>query len=115
AGQRGSCVQAHMREGDQIDAMAQRVLDEFGRVDILVNNAGVLYRGPFHESNETDWRDEIEVNIFGPLRLTRALLPAMIAAGGGRIINLSSACADRRGGHGGLLRHQGLHSLLDQV
>jgi NAD(P)-dependent dehydrogenase (short-subunit alcohol dehydrogenase family) len=93
AGQRAITVQADMREDDQINAMVERVLGEFGRVDILVNNAGVLYRGPFHESGEQDWRDEIEVNIFGPLRLTRALLPSMIEAGGGRIINLSSQLA----------------------
>ncbi len=53
----------------------------------------------FIESRETDWRDEIEVNIFGPLRLTRRLLPAMIAQGGGRIINLSSQLAPT-GGNG---------------
>lgn len=93
AGQRAITVQADMREADQIDAMVDRVLDELGRVDILVNNAGVLYRGPFSESREEDWSDEIEVNVFGPLRLTRAILPSMIERGGGRIINLSSQLA----------------------
>jgi 3-oxoacyl-[acyl-carrier protein] reductase len=82
-----------MRDAEAIDAMVAQVLDEFGRVDVLVNNAGVLYRGPFGESREEDWRDEIEVNIIGPLRLTRALLPSMIQRREGRIVNLSSQLA----------------------
>ena len=93
AGQRAITVQADMREADDIDRLAEKTLAEFGRVDILVNNAGVLYRGPFADSDEADWRDEIEVNIFGPMRLTRALLPHMIERGQGRIINLSSQLA----------------------
>lgn len=92
-GRRALVVQADMTDGDAISEMALRVLDDLGRVDVLVNNAGVLYRRPFSESREEDWRDEIEVNIFGTLRLTRALLPAMIEQGGGKIINLSSQLA----------------------
>ncbi|MEZ4573142.1 MAG: SDR family NAD(P)-dependent oxidoreductase [Thermomicrobiales bacterium] len=60
-------VQADMRNLAGINRMVETVLDEFGRVDILVNNSGVLYHGPFIESNEAEWRDELEVNIFGPL------------------------------------------------
>ncbi|MEZ4523009.1 MAG: SDR family oxidoreductase [Thermomicrobiales bacterium] len=97
SGQRAVTVQADMRDLAGINRMVETVLDEFGRVDILVNNAGVLYRGPFIESNEAEWRDELEVNIFGPLRLTRALLPNMIDNGGGRIINLSSQLAPTGG------------------
>ena len=48
---------------------------------------------PFAESTEASWRDEIEVNILGPLRLTRAVLPHMIAQRSGKIINLSSQLA----------------------
>lgn len=92
-GRRAVTIQTDMTDGPAVQAMAERVLDEFGRVDILVNNAGVLVRAPFHESNEADWRFEIEVNIFGPMRLTRALLPSMIAQRSGRIINLSSQLA----------------------
>ncbi|CAN5656772.1 3-oxoacyl-[acyl-carrier-protein] reductase [soil metagenome] len=97
AGQRAITIQADMRELSDINRMVEQVTSEFGHVDVLVNNAGVLYRGPFHESNESDWRDEIEVNIFGPLRLTRALLPGMIERRQGRIINLSSQLAPTGG------------------
>ena len=97
AGQRAITVRADMRDLEDINHMVEAVSGEFGRVDILVNNAGILYRGPFHESTESDWRDEIEVNIFGPMRLTQALLPGMIEQGGGRIINLSSQLAPTGG------------------
>ncbi len=96
-GQRAITIQADMRNLADVNRMVETVMAEFGQVDILVNNAGVLYRGPFSESNEADWRDELEVNIFGPLRLTRALLPTMIENGGGRIINLSSQLAPTGG------------------
>jgi 3-oxoacyl-[acyl-carrier protein] reductase len=92
-GRKALVVQADMTDGDAIARMAQRVLEAFGRVDILVNNAGVLFHGPFNESREQDWRAEIEVNIFGTLRVTRALLPAMIERRAGKIINLSSQLA----------------------
>ena len=95
--QRALTVQADMRELADINGLVEVVMSEFGRVDILVNNAGILYRGPFSKSNEADWRDELEVNIFGPLRLTRALLPHMIGRGQGRIINLSSQLAPTGG------------------
>lgn len=92
-GRRAITIQTDMTDGPAVQAMAERVLEEFGRVDILVNNAGILFRGVFHESIEEDWRREIEVNIFGPMRLTRALLPSMIAQRSGKIVNLSSQLA----------------------
>jgi 3-oxoacyl-[acyl-carrier protein] reductase len=92
-GRRALVVQADLTDGDAIARMTQRVLEAFGRVDVLVNNAGVLFHKPFAESREQDWRSEIEVNIFGMLRVTRALLPAMIERRAGKIINLSSQLA----------------------
>ena len=90
---RALVVQADLADGDAIAKMTHQILETFGRVDILVNNAGILFRGPFAESREQDWRSEIEVNIFGTLRVTRALLPAMIERRAGKIINLSSQLA----------------------
>ncbi len=93
ASRKALVVQADMTDGEAITRMAQRVLETFGRIDILVNNAGILFQGPFSESREQDWRAEAEVNIFGTLRMTRAILPAMIERRAGRIINLSSQLA----------------------
>jgi 3-oxoacyl-[acyl-carrier protein] reductase len=92
-GRKALVVQADMADGDAIARMARGVLDAFGRIDILVNNAGILFHTPFGESREEDWRREIEVNVFGMLRVTRAVLPAMIALRSGKIINLSSQLA----------------------
>jgi 3-oxoacyl-[acyl-carrier protein] reductase len=96
-GRRALLVQADLTDGDAITGMIRRVLEAFGRVDILVNNAGILFHRPFAESREQDWRSEIEVNIFGTLRVTRALLPAMIERRHGKIINLSSQLAPAGG------------------
>ena len=82
-----------MTDGSAVEAMVARVLDELGRIDILVNNAGIMYLEPFAASGEEHWRREMEVNVFGPLRLTHAVVPGMIAQGYGRIVNLSSQLA----------------------
>jgi 3-oxoacyl-[acyl-carrier protein] reductase len=90
---RAMVIQADMTDGESIKRIAEQALEEMGRVDILVNNAGVMYRGPFAESKEEDWRHEIEVNIFGPLRLTRLILPRMIEQRYGKIVNIASQLA----------------------
>jgi len=92
-GRRALVVQADMTDEEAIARMAREALEAFGRIDILVNNAGILFHKPFNESREQDWRAEIEVNIFGTLRVTRAILPAMIERRSGKIINLSSQLA----------------------
>jgi 3-oxoacyl-[acyl-carrier protein] reductase len=93
AGRRALVIQADMTDGDAIDRLADQALEEFGRVDILINNAGVMYHGPFVESIEEQWRHEIEVNVFGPLRLTSRILPGMIERQYGKIVNIASQLA----------------------
>ena len=61
-----------------------------GGVDVLVNNAGVYAPGRFANQTLQDWRDVFEVNVFGLVRVTQAFLPAMVAAGAGRVINIAS-------------------------
>lgn len=92
-GRRSLIVQADLTDSASVTSMIDRVIDEFGRIDILVNNAGIMHVQPFAETNEDSWRSEIEVNIYGPLRVTRAVLPHMIAQRYGKIINLSSQLA----------------------
>jgi 3-oxoacyl-[acyl-carrier protein] reductase len=86
-------VQADVTDGAAVEAMVRRVIDELGRIDILVNNAGIMYHEPFVGSTEEHWRHELEVNIFGPMRLAQAVVPGMIERGYGRIVNLSSQLA----------------------
>ncbi|MDB5578971.1 MAG: 2-hydroxycyclohexanecarboxyl-CoA dehydrogenase [Bradyrhizobium sp.] len=72
------------------EAAVKRVIDEFGRIDILVNNAGWDVAKPFVETSADFWDKVISINLRGPLNLHRAVLPYMIEAGGGRVINVAS-------------------------
>jgi 3-oxoacyl-[acyl-carrier protein] reductase len=92
-GGRALTVRADMTDGAAITAMVEQALDAFGRIDILVNNAAIMNFEPFMESTEARWREEIETNVFGPLRLTHLVVPQMIRQGGGKIVNLSSQLA----------------------
>jgi len=77
-------------------AMADAAATEFGGIDILVNNAGIyttLTPKPFEEIEPAEWRRVMEVNAFGIFLCARAVLPAMKARGGGRIINIASGVA----------------------
>jgi 3-oxoacyl-[acyl-carrier protein] reductase len=93
AGRKALLIQADLAGERAGEELAGRTLDEFGRIDILVNNAGTMRLGPFAASSEESWREEIEVNIYAPLRLTRAVVPQMIRQRAGRIINISSQLA----------------------
>lgn len=72
--------------GDFIAEVAQ----EAGRIDVLVNNAGVLYPGAWEDLSEADIREVMETNFFGPMLLTRAVLPQMRQQLGGCVIMISS-------------------------
>jgi len=67
---------------------------EFGPVAILINNAGVVGPfGPLWENDPTAWEQALRLNLVAPFLLTRAALPGMIAAGWGRIVNVSAGAA----------------------
>ncbi len=75
---------------ESVTAMVGQVLEQSGRIDLLVNNAGVGLVGGAEESSLEQAKSLFEVNVFGVIRLTKAVLPAMRRQGSGRVVNISS-------------------------
>jgi short-subunit dehydrogenase len=73
-----------------VTGVVREVLERSGRIDVLVNNAGVGIAGAAEESSIEQARALFETNVFGSIRMTRAVLPHMREQGSGRIINVSS-------------------------
>src|SRR3954468_14588837 len=73
-----------------VAGVVREVLERSGRIDVLVNNAGVGIAGAAEESSIDQARALFETNLFGAIRMTRAVLPYMREQGSGRIINVSS-------------------------
>src|SRR3954454_13204884 len=59
------------------EAAVKAAVDRFGLIDVLVNNAGNFYAGFFEEITPEDFRAQVETNLFGPINVTRAILPIM--------------------------------------
>lgn len=70
--------------------IVSRTLDRYGRVDGLVNNAGVSLHGPLEKISPEEFGRVLRLNLVSVLAMTQAVLPAMRAQGGGRIVNVSS-------------------------
>jgi len=87
------CVTDELDVTDDSDVrnVVNRMLRNDDRIDCLVNNAGYAQFGPTEELPVEAVEDQFEVNVYGPHRLTRAVLPHMREAGEGTIVNLSSA------------------------
>ncbi len=75
---------------DGIDAFAGRVLDELGGLDVLVNNAGVPKRRMVRTMTAADADEVMRINYLSPVRLTLAVLPAMLTRDSGHVVNVSS-------------------------
>lgn len=83
-------AQLDVTEPDHVERVVDRIEDETGRVDCLVNNAGFGQYGPMEDISTRRLHYQFDVNVYGPHRLTRAVLPLMRLQGDGTIINLSS-------------------------
>ncbi|QHS16914.1 SDR family oxidoreductase [haloarchaeon 3A1-DGR] len=77
-------------DGDDVERVVDRVLDEEGAIDCLVNNAGYGQFGPLEDVSTARVHEQFDVNVYGPHRLIRAVLPAMRRERDGTIINVSS-------------------------
>lgn len=81
---------ADVTQSAQIQAVVARVLDEAGRIDILHNNVGITEMGDPIEASEESWHRVLDTNLTGVFLTCKHVLPAMLAQGGGSIINISS-------------------------
>jgi len=73
-----------------VEALAELAVERLGAVDILVNNAGIASSGTLERIDEAEWGRILDVNASGTFRVTKALLPGMLARGWGRIVNVAS-------------------------
>ena len=103
AGVRAQQIEADIGAPGAPSLIAARVLAELGAIDILVNNAATVEpAGPTATVEPEDWARAVAVNLTGPIRLTLAVLDAMIEQGYGRIVNVSSGIAAAPGASPGL-------------
>ncbi|MCM1136274.1 MAG: gluconate 5-dehydrogenase [Clostridium sp.] len=79
---------------EAVHAMLEQIEAEVGTVDILVNNAGVIKRIPMLEMSAEDFRQVVDIDLTGPFIMAKAVIPAMIKKGGGKIINICSMMSE---------------------
>lgn len=83
-------IQADVTNAEQVAAMTDRAISEFGKIDILINNAGINIRGPIDELTLEEFQEVQNVNVTGPWLCAKSVVPHMKQAKYGRIINLAS-------------------------
>jgi len=88
---------ADMSSAADAEKFIEGVAKHFGRVDILVNNAGTSMRGGFLELTDAQYKDDLELKVFGAIRCARAAIPHMRKQGGGRIVNITTVGAKQPG------------------
>lgn len=89
-GDNHSVIPLDLAKPEHVYEHVKSKIDEIGRVDILINNGGVSQRSLFLENNFSVYRQLMEVNYFGLIALTKAVLPSMVVRGGGSIVSISS-------------------------
>ena len=89
-------LQTDLTNPESVQSAADRILERFGRIDVLCNIAGAFRMGPpLHETSDSDWDFLFDVNAKSVLHAARAVVPAMLKAGGGKIVNIGAFAAQR--------------------
>jgi len=89
-GRRAMALGANIGHWDEVKAMADTVVKEWGRIDVLINNAGITKDGLLLRMKEEDWNLVLQVNLTGTFYCTKAVLGAMAKQRFGRIVNMAS-------------------------
>lgn len=88
-------IHCDVSDPGQVAAAVEQAVAKFGRIDTLVNNAGIAIFKPVMETSFEDWSEVLAVNLSGPFICTQACVPAMLANGGGSIVNITSISGTR--------------------
>ncbi|MEQ9320760.1 MAG: SDR family oxidoreductase [Polyangiaceae bacterium] len=83
-------VRMDVADGGSIDTAIAQIHDRVGAVDVLVNNAGIAESCPYSRTDDDAWERHMAINALGPMRLCRALVPAMVEGGWGRVVTIAS-------------------------
>lgn len=83
-------IQVDVGSRDSVKRLVEKTMEQFGKITILVNNAGITKDAMLTKMKETDFLDVLNVNLSGVFHCTQEVVPQMIEAGGGKIINTSS-------------------------
>ena len=83
-----------VREEKAVADMVAKIENELGVIDILVNNAGIIKRIPMHEMSVEEFKEVVDIDLTAPFVVAKAVIPAMIKKGGGKIINICSMMSE---------------------
>ena len=100
-GAQAGAIQCDVADPTQVDRLAQRTLEQFGRIDILVNDAAYNKWIPFHDLDGltgSEWDKMLAINLTGPMMCIKAVAVAMKRQGQGRVVNISSVAGLFPGG-----------------
>jgi NAD(P)-dependent dehydrogenase (short-subunit alcohol dehydrogenase family) len=90
-------VRCDVRSMDEVTAAVRTTVEAFGGLDLLVNNAGIEIAKPITELTEDEFGRVLDINVMGTFRFTKAAVPALAAAKGSAIVNLSSVAGTAGG------------------